>query len=125
MESWAFPARCGARRDHVVVHASLPGVDANDINVSLEDGVLTIKGQTQADREERQANYLLHERPSGSFYRAIRLSDSVDSEKAESHYQNGVLSISFPKLEAKKAKQLKINVGGGAQSIQAETRSTS
>jgi HSP20 family protein len=125
MESWAVPLDVVQEGDQIVVHASLPGVNPNDINVSLEDGVLSIRGQTQAEREDHQPNYLLHERRTGSFYRAIRLPDTVDPDKAESHYEHGVLSISFPKLEAKKAKQLTINVGSGAQAISGQSTRTS
>jgi HSP20 family protein len=111
MESWALPLDVVQEGDRIVVHASVPGVRPDDIDVTFEEGVLTIKGRTQAEHEERQGQYLLRERRTGSFYRAIRLPETVDADKAESNYHNGVLTIAFPKQEAKKAKHLKVNAG--------------
>ena len=71
-------------------------------------------------KEEGDGGYLMKERRTGSFYRAIRLPDSVDADKAETLYENGVLSITFPLLEAKKAKQLEIKVGNGAKVVEGE-----
>ena len=110
-ESWALPLDVVESGDHVVVQASLPGMRPEDINVTVEDDVLTIKGQTQAEHERRNGDYLLQERRYGTFYRSLRLPDSVDANNAESTYENGVLTITFPKVEAKKAKDLKVNAG--------------
>ena len=97
--------------DDLVVHASLPGVDPDDIQVTLEDGLLTIEGATGSESEEQKGDYLLRERRFGRFHRALRLPNSVDSEKAQPSYANGVLTITVPKQEAKKARRLEIKTG--------------
>jgi HSP20 family protein len=117
-ESWAVPVDVVTEGENVVVHASLPGVDPKDIQVTLEEGVLTIRGETTAAEERKEGGYLMRERRTGSFYRALRMPDSVDTAKAEPTYENGVLSITFPKAEAKKAKRLEIKVGKGPKVIE-------
>ena len=115
-EGWVVPMDVHMEGETVLVQASLPGVDPKDIQVTIEDGVLTIRGKTAEEREHRNG-YMLRERRTGSFYRSIRLPDSVDAEKAEPTYENGVISIAFPKLEAKKAKQLEIKLGEGHKGL--------
>ena len=98
------------RGEDIVIRASLPGMDPNDINATLEGNVLTIKGRTEAEAEHQDAGYLLRERRTGAFHRSLRLPNTVDADKASTRYEAGVLSITFPKLEVKKAKQLKVDV---------------
>ena len=96
--------------DNILVHASVPGVGPEDIQVSVENGVLTIEGETTTEREDKEGSYLVRERRSGKYRRALRLPDTVDAEKAESHYENGVLTVKFPKIEAKKAGKLEVRI---------------
>ena len=98
------------RGEDIVVRASLPGVDPSAINATLEGNVLTIRGQTEAESENGDAGYVLRERRTGAFHRTLRLPNTVDTDKVSTRYEAGVLSITFPKLEVKKAKQLKVNV---------------
>lgn len=120
MEGWAIPLDVVQEGDNIVVHASLPGVDPSDLNVTIENDVLTIRGQTAGESERQEGNYLMRERHTGSFHRSLRLPDTLDVEKAETTYDHGVLTIGFPKVEAKQARQLPINVGGGNQFIEGE-----
>jgi len=123
VESWAIPLDVVREGDKYTVHASLPGVKTEDIQVLIEEGVLTIKGHTQTEHESTGANYLMRERRTGSFYRALRLPDALDTDNAETYYENGALSIAFPKVDAKKAKQLTINVGRSDGVIEGEKES--
>lgn len=107
---WAVPLDVRQEGDSITVDASLPGVDPERISATVEDGVLTIKGQTSTDTEKKDERYYLRERRAGAFHRSVRLPDTVDTEQAQSTYENGVLSISFPKQESKKAKSLPITV---------------
>ena len=107
-EHWPAPTDVVREGDEVVVRASLPGVSPENIEVTVEDGVLTISGETSSESEEGKARYLLRERRSGRFDRRLRLPDYVDAEKAEPKYENGVVTISFPKLEAKRPKRLEV-----------------
>lgn len=109
--SWYIPLDAVEEGDDILVHASVPGVKPEDIEVTIEDGVLSIKGDTKEEREVKDGEYLMRERRSGSFHRSVRLPDTVDADKAETGYDNGVLTIKLPKAEAKKAKRLEIAVG--------------
>jgi HSP20 family protein len=112
-ESWGIPLDVVRDGDNIVVSGSLPGVKPEDIKVTIEDDVLTVSGTTETEQETAEGTYLLRERRAGAFHRALRLPDSVDSDKAETSYTAGVLTITLPKLEEKKAKQLTIKVEGG------------
>ncbi len=96
--------------DKIKVSASVPGVDAENIDVTVDDGVLTIKAETASENEETNENYVVRERRSGSLHRSIRLPDTVDADNAESTYEQGVLTIALPKTEAAKPKSLPITV---------------
>ena len=97
--------------DDIEVRASVPGVAPGDIQITVENDVLTINGQTESEKETAEGDFLMRERRSGSFHRALRLPDTVDVDKAETSYDNGVVTINFPKLESKKAKKLSLTVG--------------
>ena len=111
IEAWVVPLDVVRMGEDTVIRASMPGVDPDDIHVSIEDNVLTIKGETAAQFQEGEGTYLMRERRSGSFHRALRLPDSVDADKVQPHYQHGVLTITVPKAEAKRARQLQVQVG--------------
>ncbi len=108
VEGWSVPLDVVREGDEIMVHASLPGVDPENIDVSVEDSVLTIKATTHADVEREEGEYLMRERRTGSFHRALRLPDTVDTERIQPGYKNGVLTITIPKAESKKAKRLKV-----------------
>jgi len=112
VESWGIPLDVIREGDNVVVHASIPGVKAEDLSVTIEDNVLTITGKAETE-ERTDGIYLIRERRTGSFHRSLRLSESIDSDKAETTYEAGVLTITLPKIEAKKAKQLTVEVKDG------------
>ena len=118
IENWGIPLDVIRSGDDVIVRASLPGVKPGDINVTIEDNVLTVSGQSSTEEEHKEGSYLMRERRTGSFHRSIRLPDSIDSNKAESSYESGVLTIKLPKTEAKKAKQLKIDVKDTGKAIE-------
>lgn len=109
-ERWHIPLDVVEEGDDIVVHASVPGVEPGDIEVNVEDGVLTIDGKTSTESETQKGDYLLRERRSGSYHRALRLPDTVDEAKAESSYDKGVLTVRFAKQEAKKARRLEVKV---------------
>ena len=113
MNAWAAPLDVLADGDDFVVRASMPGVSPDNIRVSIEDNVLTIRGETASHFENADGNYLMRERRSGSFHRSLRLPDAVDQDRAEPRYEHGVLTISMPKAEAMKAKQFDVKVVEG------------
>jgi HSP20 family protein len=109
-EAWDVPLDVISKDKEVIVKASLPEIDPEKVEVSVEEGVLTIKGETIAEKEEKREDYYLKERRSGSFFRAVRLPDTVDAGKAKSSYSKGVLTITFPKVAARKAQKIKVEV---------------
>jgi HSP20 family protein len=102
--------------DELVVSASVPGIDPNDIKINIDDGVLTIRAETlesaatENGADVVESDYLRRERRSGSFTRAVQLPDSVDQENVTSAYANGVLTITLPQSEATKAREITVKV---------------
>jgi HSP20 family protein len=117
-EDWNLLLDVVQRDDDIVVKASIPGVKAKDIDVSFEDNVLTIKAEKKSDFTNEKSNYLIRERSYGSFYRALRLPESIDSDKIECGFEDGVLTVTLPKAEEKKKKQLKINVAEAPKEVE-------
>ena len=108
---WAIPLDIVRNEDNVTLHATLPGVNPDDIDVTVDDGVLSIKAETKVDEERKDGDYVVRERRYGKFHRSMRLPENVDADHAETHYENGVLTIKLPVAESKKAKQLKVTAG--------------
>ena len=94
--------------DQVLVTAELPGVDIEDVDVTVSGNVLTIKGEKKDEHEEDKGDYYHRERWSGSFQRSMTLPDAVDSENVDAQMKGGVLHITFPKREEVKPKQIKV-----------------
>ena len=97
-------------KDRYVIIADLPGVDPKDIEITMEQGVLTIKGERSSEKEESHEGYSRVERVRGSFYRRFSLPDSTDPENIEAKGKDGVLEITLPKSE--KVQPKKITVKG-------------
>lgn len=81
----------------------LPGIEEKDIELSINNGVLTIKGEMSDKKENKEENYYICERHYGSFERSINLSKNIVAEKAEANFKNGVLTITIPKEKSQKA----------------------
>jgi HSP20 family protein len=100
--------------DDFVLRADLPGLGEDDVNIELEDNVLTISGERKAEHEERKEGYYRVERSSGSFTRSLTLPEGVDPDAVKASFERGVLEVRVPKPEAKKPRKVAISVGGGA-----------
>ena len=107
---WTVPFDVRVNDDAVVVEASLPGISPEEVTVEIEDGVLTVKGETKTENEEKKEGYVLKERSQGAFYRSVRLPQAVDEENATSTYKDGVLTISLPRKAESKPKRIKLDV---------------
>ena len=94
--------------DDVTVKASIPGLKPEDIDISITGDLLTIKGETHEEKEEEQGNYHLRERRWGAFQRAVSLPTLVKADKADAVFENGVLTLTLPKVEEVKPKSIKI-----------------
>jgi HSP20 family protein len=97
--------------DEVVVTAELPGIDIEDVDVSVSGNVLTLKGEKKDEHEEEKGNYYHRERWAGSFERSITLPDAIDPDKVTAKMKNGVLQVTFPKREEVKPKQISVKSG--------------
>jgi HSP20 family protein len=107
--------------DHFVLRADLPGLSEKDVNIELEDNVLTISGERKAEHEERKEGYYRVERASGSFSRSLTLPDGVDAGGVTAHFDKGVLEVRIPKPEERKPRKVSITVGGNAENGEAKT----
>lgn len=96
--------------DNVEVRCDLPGVNKDDIDISVSDNLLTIKGEKKDEKEEKEDAYYRHESWSGSFQRTVALPDSADPDKAKAEMKDGILKLTMPKREEKKRKQIKVDV---------------
>ncbi len=97
-------------KDKLRIKADLPGIKKEDVEINIEDGVLSIKGERQNEKEEKNKNYYRRECFYGVFERSISLPAEVDIEKAEANYKDGVLEIILPKKEESKPKQIKVKI---------------
>ena len=102
---WAIPIDLVQNGDDVVLHATIPGMAPDHIDVTIEDGVLTISAESVAPDE---GSYIVRERRAGKLYRALRLPNTLDVSKVDTEYKQGVLTLTFPKVEAVKARRLEI-----------------
>lgn len=92
----------------IVIKAELPGVKPEEVNISVANDVLTIKGEHKEEQEDKEANYWWKEMRYGNFSRSLRLPSLVNSDKAEAEFENGVLTLTIPKAEEVKPKQIKV-----------------
>ncbi len=92
------------------ITAELPGLDEKDIELKLDDGVLTIKGEKTESKEEKKKDYFVSERRFGSFQRSFRVPEAVDSDKIDAHFAKGVLTVTLPKGVQAVKKERKIPI---------------
>lgn len=96
--------------DELVVHADLPGVRSQDIDIDFKEGILTIHGKVEA-RQSEGTNYLLNEYGLGDFHRTFQVSEQIDAGRINAAYQDGVLTLRLPKLERVKPRKIAVQVG--------------
>ena len=119
---WAPAVDIFETENELVVKADLPDVNPQDLDIRVENNVLTIRGERKFENEVNEDNYLRIERSYGSFSRSFSLASSVNADAINADYQNGVLTLSIPKREEAKPKQIKVNVGTRAIAAAAGAR---
>ena len=97
-------------KDNLVVSVELPGLKKEDIHISLHDGVLTVSGERKQERETKEGGTFRSERHFGKFQRSVTLPTTVDGNKVNAAYKDGILTIDLPKAEEAKPKQIAVNV---------------
>ena len=110
-ESWAPAVDIYEKDGNIVLKAELPGVDPKDVDVRVENNLLTLRGERKFDTEVKRDNYHRVERSYGSFSRSFTLPNVVDTQNIKAEYRDGVLHMTLPKREEAKPRQIQINVG--------------
>jgi HSP20 family protein len=108
-------------QDELVVQAALPGVKPEDVEITIENGTLTISGETRSETKEEKDQVLLQEIRRGSFVRSVTLPSGLEPDKATASFDNGVLSLRIPRAEQVKPRTIRISptTDGTAQSVEA------
>src|SRR6202011_2504791 len=107
---WAPAVDIYETENELVVKADLPDVNPQDLDIRVENNILTIRGERKFETKVSDDNYLRIERAYGSFSRSFSLANSVNSDAIKADYHDGVLTLSIPKTEEAKPKQIKVNV---------------
>lgn len=94
--------------EEIVVKTGVPGVDPEDIDISITGDTLTIKGEIKAEEEVREEDYVCRERGYGVFSRSLRVPVSVEASEAEAEFEDGILTLTIPKAEELKPKAIKV-----------------
>jgi HSP20 family protein len=108
--AWSPAVDIYDKGNEVVIHAELPGMKKDEIDVRVENNVLTVRGQKERKDEVKEDGYFRTERVYGSFSRSFSLPSTVDATKISAEYKDGVLTLSVPKAEEAKARQIDVKV---------------
>ena len=110
-----FPVEVSETDEEIDVKASIPGVKPEEVEITVQNGVLTIKAERRATAEDKKREYYRREIRYGTFHRALSLPVSVDAEHAEAKYDSGVLTLKLPKAQSVRPRQIKVSTGNGAE----------
>jgi len=110
LTTWAPAVDIYETPNELVVKADLPDIKPEELDIRVENNILTIRGERKFEKKVNESNYLRIERSYGSFSRSFSLANTVNSEAIKAEYKNGVLSLTVPKREEAKPKQIKVNV---------------
>ena len=121
LPAWNLALDVLEKEDEFEVKASIPGMKAEEIDVTLRDNVLTITGETKHEEERKEERYHLREMRYGTFSRSVKLPAPVKEETVEATYDNGVLTLHLPKAEESKPKRIAVR-GNGHKTIAAKAR---
>ena len=122
--SWSPNVDIYEDENRLIVEAELPGMNREDFEVSVENNVLTLKGERKFEKKTEGDNYHRVERAYGSFTRQFTLPQTITAEGATADFENGVLRVALPKREETKARKIEITASGtGAKAIDTESRS--
>jgi len=109
--AWSPSIDLGEREDAYVLRADLPGLSKEDIELTVEDDVVILKGHRKEEKDERVKGYHRIERSFGEFTRSFRIPAGIDAQKVEAKFDRGVLEVTLPKPETAKPKQIEVKIG--------------
>jgi len=101
---------CKSDEKQLTIKAEIPGIDEKDVELTIQDDILTIKGEKKKEQEVKDDDYYFSECKYGSFDRSIRIPDDTNIDKATATFKNGVLEITMPKKEEKKPKKINVKI---------------
>src|SRR5664279_2180606 len=110
LTTWAPAVDIYETEQELVVKADIPEIKPEELDIRVENNILTIRGERKFEKKVNEDNYLRVERTYGSFARSFSLANTVNTEAIKADYNNGVLTLSIPKREESKPKQIKVNV---------------
>jgi len=105
---WLPKIDISENENEFLVRAEVPGIDKKDIDITLSEGLLTIKGEKKFENEEKNENFHRRESSYGSFTRSFQLSSEIENDGIEANYRDGVLKITLPKAEAAAPKKIEV-----------------
>ena len=114
--TWAPAVDIFETEHELVVKADLPDIKPEELDIRVENNILTIRGERKFEKQVNENNYLRVERAYGSFSRSFSLANTVNSDAIKAEYKDGVLTLTIPKREEAKPKQIKVNVNAPAAS---------
>jgi HSP20 family protein len=109
--SVAMPIDIEEKEDHYLIKASVPGFTPDDLKIEVEDGVLVIRAEREADEEQEENGWYLRERYAGRLERRLRLGNDIDAENIEAELEHGVLTLTLSKVEEAKPKLIEVKAG--------------
>jgi len=109
-----FPLDVAETENEFIIHATLPGIKPDDIQITMHGDTLTIRGESRFEEEKKRQHWHVRERRFGTFTRSLSLGAPVDADRAETRFEHGILTLTLPKAEHAKPKQIKVG-GGSAQ----------
>jgi HSP20 family protein len=107
--------------DHFVLRADLPGMSEEDVNIEVEDRVLTVSGERKAEHTDSKEGYFRVERAFGSFSRSLTLPEGVNPEAVSASFDRGVLEVEIPKPEQRKPRKISIGLGNSPKTIDSDS----
>ena len=113
MTTWAPAVDIYETENELVLKADLPDISEKDLDIRVENNMLTVRGERKFEQKVNEDNYLRIERTYGSFSRSFSLPNTVNTEAIKAEYKNGVLTVQLPKRAESKPKQVKVNVTNG------------
>jgi HSP20 family protein len=131
-DDWAIPSLWSEERVVVpafdisetekeyVISGEIPGIEPKDLEVTLTDGILTVKGEKKQESEEKEENYHRIERHYGSFQRSFRLPENIKREKLDASYRDGVLKLTLPKSEESEVKKIEVKEKKSSRKVKAK-----
>lgn len=107
---WAPAVDVKETEEAYILTADVPGIKKEDIDISVKENMITLKGERKREEEKKEGMYSRYERSYGMFQRSFTVHDGFDAEKVEAHYSDGVLTVTLPKIKASKPRQIDVKV---------------